>query len=91
MKENVSNFFKKVDADPALGKRLEKLRQSHIEQLILLAKEAGFEIIKDDFIPNVQALKDEHVDSVNGGWNPYMETDIVTKIGNAIHKNDAIH
>lgn len=70
MKENVRDFLEKVTSSAELTEKMVKLEQSYIEQVVALAREAGFELTEDNFTEVSKVLSDEQMKNVSAGYIP---------------------
>ena len=67
-KENVQRFLEEAASTPELGGKLRELQESHIQQLIALAEEAGVSLTSDDFTAAAQPLSNEQAENISGGY-----------------------
>ena len=65
MTENMKNFLAKVSEDKALIEKFGKLEKA---ELIVMAKELGFELTETDFVEPEGEISENEMDAVVGGY-----------------------
>ena len=68
MTENMKKFMELVSADPELGMKVSAATK---DMLILIAKEQGIELTKEDLAAPVGEMSDDELEAVVGGGECY--------------------
>ena len=66
--EQLKAFLESVKADPSLQKKLKP--SNNADAVVVIAKESGFSVSKDDFSKSQSALTEEELENLAGGnWS----------------------
>lgn len=68
--ENIKRFMEEVKSDTTLAQKIDALQSEYKEKLVVLAKEAGFQITLEDLAEEIEPVCDNDMKSVSGGWSP---------------------